>query len=286
MKEAALIFLLVLFTAFQSCSFLHDDVVVARAAGQELHRKDVVEQIPSGLSPQDSAAMAQAIIRSWAVARIVEKKTAEQLSEDDKDVKRELEEYKNALLRYRFEQKFIESHLDTIVTEQQILEHYEANKSGYALSAPIVKAKCFRLPQKSREREKICKLLKSDDEDEVAELMEMGQRAACSYTDYGGKWTSVVDLARSFGMDYGSFLANKDKNSFVTILDEQSEENIIYIIELIGYGKIPPVEYCENDIKEVIISRRRYDIAKNLERALLEEAVQNGEFETYELTEE
>lgn len=270
--------------ASQSCSFVRDDVVLATAAGKKLHRKDVVEQIPSGLSSQDSAAMAENIIHAWAIARLVEKKMAESLSNVDKDVNRELEEYRNALLRYRFEQKFIQTHLDANVTREQILEHYEANKSAYALSAPIVKVRCFRLPQKSRQRDLIFKLLKAEGEDDIAELCDLGQKPACSYVDYGDKWISVVDLARNYGMDYGTFLAKEDK-SFIVFLDEQSEENIIFIVDRVGFGKIPPVEYCENDIKEVIISRRRYELSKNLERNLLEEASQNGEYEIYGNTE-
>lgn len=285
MKNTTLIFIAALLTVLQSCSFLHDDVVVAFAAGEKLHRKDVAKQIPPGLSPADSTAMAEDIVKSWVLSRIVEKKAEQQLSDSDKDVGRELEEYKNALLRYRFEQKFIESHLDTTVTHQQILEHYEANKATYTLSVPIVKARSFRLPQKSRERDAICTLLKSGGEDDVAELYELGQRPACAYSDFGGRWLNVVDLARSFGMDYGSFLAKKDKDSFVVILDEQSEENLIYLAEQIGFGKTPPVEYCEKDIKELIVSRRRYELSKNLEKELLEEAARNGEFEIYETEE-
>jgi len=285
MRCALLCVLLCTSAAMQSCSFLHDDEVVASVAGENLHKKDVLKQIPSGLSAEDSTAMAKSIINSWAVARIIEKKAKEDLSHGEKDVKQELEEYKNALLRYRFEQRYIETHLDTTVTREQVLAHYEANKSALALSAPIMKVRCFRLPQKSRDRDKICKLLKADGEDDIAELVELGQKPARGYADYGGKWVSVVDLARGFGMDYGTFLAKKNQDSFVVILDEQSEENIIFIVDQVGFGKIPPVEYCENDIKEVIVSKRRYELSKNLDRDLLDEAAKNGEFEIYESNE-
>ena len=43
-------------------------------------------------------------------------------------------------------------------------------------------------------------------------------------------------------------------------------------------GKIAPLEYCQEDIRNVIISSRRQDILLNLEQDLLKDARENGEF--------
>jgi hypothetical protein len=46
-------------------------------------------------------------------------------------------------------------------------------------------------------------------------------------------------------------------------------------------GKIAPLEYCQEDIKNVIISSRRQEILVNLEQDLLKDARENGEFVIY-----
>ena len=46
-------------------------------------------------------------------------------------------------------------------------------------------------------------------------------------------------------------------------------------------GKIAPLEYCAEEIKDIIISTRRQNLVMNLERDLLNEALENGEFVIY-----
>ena len=53
---------------------------------------------------------------------------------------------------------------------------------------------------------------------------------------------------------------------------------LTYISAMTQKGKIAPLEYCQEDIRNVIISSRRQDILLNLEQDLLKDARENGEF--------
>ena len=264
-----------------SCAFLHDDEVVAKVGGKKLYRSQVLKFIPAGVSSQDSAALARQYIYSWAGELIMNAMADKQLSKKEKDVSREMEEYRSSLLKYRYEQHYIEDRLDTVVTEEQITSHYENNRQLYKLSVPIVKAGYIRIPAGSPVKDKLKKMMSSDDEDVLKELDSLSFTLADKYTTYSGQWIDIVVLARDFGMDYGTVLSAR-KGDFIELEDEAGMEHIAYLREYIGGGKVPPLDYCEDKIKDVIIGQRKYVLSSTLEKDLLEDAQNRGIFEIYE----
>lgn len=261
---------------------MHDDEVIAVAEGDKLFRQDVVALLPGGLSPQDSAAAADRIIQEWALEKVIARRIEQDLPSEEKDISREIEEYRNSLLRFRFEQSYIRSHLDTVVTEEQIQEYYGHHSSLSKLGAPILKARVFRIPPKSRERDEIRRMLKEGGEDDIAELRALGQRPACSYTDFDGRWVSAPDMVRRYGFDLSTQLSAAAAGTFITLKDEQSEEVIIYLIDVVDEGKAAPVEYCRELMKESILSERKRSLTGSLSQDLLKEAAAKGEYEVYE----
>ena len=64
-----------------------------------------------------------------------------ELSKSEKNVDKELEDYRRSLLKYRYEQKYVNQRLDTAVTDAQIEKYYEAHIETFKLSLPIAKAR-------------------------------------------------------------------------------------------------------------------------------------------------
>lgn len=141
------IFIVLLFIALPSCKaidgfihdFIHDDEIVAKAGIYELYVSDVTSQIPHGLSPEDSLAMANQIITAWAEDKVLLDMADHKLSKKEKDVTKELTEYKESLLKYRYEQRYINERLDTVVTADQVNKYYQEHKKKFILDAPIAK---------------------------------------------------------------------------------------------------------------------------------------------------
>ena len=94
----------VVLPALSSCraisSFLGSDDVVAVVGSDKLYREDIESLIPKGLSSEDSLRLASQYINSWASDRVYLKIAEEQLSKSEKDVTKELEEYRRSLLKY------------------------------------------------------------------------------------------------------------------------------------------------------------------------------------------
>lgn len=267
--------------AFCSCVFLHDDRVVARVYSKKLYESQVLKFIPPGSSPEDSAALARQYINAWAGELIMNAMADKQLSKKEKDVTKELEEYRTALLKYRYEQHYIEDRLDTVVTDEQIAAHYENNAKLYTLDVPIVKGAYIRIPAGSPNKDMLKKMMSSKKDEDRILLDSLSFTLADKYTRYSDKWIDIVVLARDFGMDYGTLLGAR-RGDFIELEDEQGMEHVAYIGGFIGGGKVPPLEYCEEKIRDVIIGQRKYVLSSTLEQALLDDALEHGTFEIYE----
>lgn len=267
--------------ALASCSFLHDDQVVAKVEGKKLYKSEVVKYVPHGLPKEDSLALANQYIKAWAAELIMNAMADQQLTKKEKDVSRELEDYKSSLLKYRYEQKYIADRLDTAVTDNQIEEHYRSNPNLYVLSVPIVKARYMRLPKASSMKDDLVKLLPGKNDGDLILLDSLSRTYADKYIDYGDEWIDIVALSREYGVDYGTLLGAMDE-CFIDVVDEQGTDHIAYITDYMRGGSVAPIEFCREKIREMIVSQRKYALSRALEQDLLDDALKKGNFVVYE----
>ena len=57
--------------------------------------------------------------------------------------------------------------------------------------------------------------------------------------------------------------------------------NIAYVSDMINAGEALPIEYCEADIKSILVGVRRHRLVSTLEQDLLEDAREKGRFVIY-----
>lgn len=281
MKSVKTFILIALACITASCSLVTYDEVVAKVGRHRLHKGEVEQYIPAGISREDSIAFAQKYIKAWAGEMIIGDMAMTQLSKAERDITREMQEYKNALLKFRYEQRYIADRLDTLVSDAQVEKYYNENQKVFTLKMPIAKVCYLRIPQSSPMKDQLKKMLESDSEDDIDALDSLARTFASKYTRYNDKWVDMVTLARDFGTDYGSLIA-QIKDSYIDIVDEQGMEHIAYLVTYIPSGKIPPVDYCAEKIRSVIIGQRKHLLEANLEQDLLDDALKKGNFIIYE----
>lgn len=140
--------------ALPSCkaisSLIHDGEVVARLGDHKLYRSELDDVIPKGTSPEDSVNLANLYINSWVKDKAFLDIAQQRLSKEEKDVSKELEAYRQSLLRYRYEQRYINERLDTTVSKKQIDEYYGSHKESFNWSGRSSKPVFMNIPKDSR----------------------------------------------------------------------------------------------------------------------------------------
>ncbi len=261
-------------------SFLGNDDIVAQVGKEKLYKSEVDALIPKDMSPEDSAMLVNRYINSWAADRVYLKIAEEQLSKSERDVTKELEDYRKSLLKYRYEQLYVNERLDTAVSIDHIEEYYQAHQDKFVLDRPVVKARFLNIAGDSPVLKQIRKRMSSSDANELVEADSLAFSSAVKFTTWSDSWIDIAVIAREYSMDYTDLLSKMSKG-WIENVDTTGYVKLTYISAMTQKGKIAPLEYCQEDIKNVIISSRRQEILVNLEQDLLKDARENGEFVIY-----
>ena len=274
----------IVLTMLASCRtisrFLHDDEIVAEVDDVVLYKSDLEKMLPSGLSKEDSLRLAAKYINSWASDQVFLSIAEEQLSKEEQDVTVELEEYRRALLRYRYEQLYVNERLDTSVSDDKVQQYYEEHVDKFILDRPVVKARFLSISSNSPLKDQIKKKMSSSESSDVLEADSLAYTSAKKFQTWNGKWIDINTLAVEFGMDNAALLA-KRKGKWIEVEDTTGVVCVAYIEEFKDKGEMAPIEYSTPIIKDMIVSVRKQDMINSLEQNLLEDARLNGKYKTY-----
>ena len=270
--------------ALTSCraisNFLRNEQVVAEVGSERLYRSDVDAVIPKGLPQEDSVRLVRQYINAWASDRVYLAIAEEQLSKTEKDVTKELEDYRKSLLKYRYEQLYVNERLDTAVSDDKVEEYYQAHKESFRLERPLVKARFLRIYTDSPMLENIRKKMSSSDANDLVEADSLAFSSAMMFTTWNDEWQDVIVLAREMGVAYDSVLGMMNKG-WIRLDDTTGVTNMAYVSEVLRAGEYAPVDYSTPRIKDIIISTRKQALISALEQDLLNDARQNGKFVIY-----
>lgn len=269
---------------FSSCrmfsSMLHDEKVVARVGSEILYDSEVSELIPKGTSPEDSLKLAMQYIDMWAMDRIYLDVAEAQLSKSEKDVSKELEDYRRSLLKYKYEHIYINERLDTTVTDNEIEAYYSEHSSEFKLKFPIVRARYMKIFRDSPDLAILKKKMSSYEDSDVWEADSLAYSSAVKFTTYSDKWIDLAVLVKDMDMDLASVL-NVKPETFLESYDLTGKLNVAYVSDKIEAGAIPPVEYCADMITDRLLSLRKHQLLTELEQDLLEDARAKGKLVIY-----
>ena len=258
-------------------SLVHDDQPVARVGKENLYRSEIEGRIPGMMSPEDSAGFAERYIRLWAMDRLYADVAEKQLSKSELDVSAELESYRRSLLRYRYEQRYLNDRLDTLISDRQISDYYEAHEADFTLREPLMKIRFVDIMKDSPDLDEILALMSSDGHGDLARADSLARVSALRYFDNSGSWMSASDLARYFGTSASEMLDAMDEDMIIIEPENRGDILAAYVCDMVESGTAP-LEYCTPVIRDIILSNRKHELLAALERDLLDEALDSKQF--------
>ena len=258
---------------------------IARVGDHVLYRQDIEKLLPQGISPEDSAAMVQQYVNTWALAHLKLMKAEEVLSAEEKDITAEVEDYRSNLLNYRFEHIYTEERLDTTVTDDEIRAYYESHRGNYKYPYIIAKARIITLSQNSPHYDAIKKTYAAEKEEDVEQLSELCQSYAERYEEFGGNWMAMPTIAKAVpGLDAESCeTIFRVGNKYIKVGD--GKDYFIFLTDKIPVGAFAPYEYCKQTIKDAILINRKQDLLSQLEQELLQEGIESQKLTIYDVDE-
>ena len=266
-------------TLFESVTKGEKVAQIGRAA---LYKTDIEKIIPKGISSQDSVALVKQYIDSWAIKQLMLQKAEEQLPKGDKDVAQLLEDYRMQLLVFRYENKFIEERLDTIVSVAEREEYYNVHQSSFEGKNGVFKGRLVKMQNSSPNLQVMRKLAQGREIDDLEALEQLAYNSAYKYSNYNNNWVDLGVVAREVGVSIMELQQVLAKQNVVAEVKDTVYTNLLQVLEYIAPGEITPFEYNSEKIKEIIISRRKQELLANLQRDILNDALTNNKLKIIE----
>jgi hypothetical protein len=269
--------------ALTSCNYLRaltNRDKVAKVGNRVLYERDLRKLIPAGTSSEDSAKMVQQYINSWALSNLLLMKAEKELSKPEKDVSEEVENFRKVLLGYRYENSYVETHLDTVITAEECQKYYEEHQNAFLCTEPVVRARIVGAAHSSVNYAEIKKNYNTDDPAEEESLRGLCQSSSESYDNFGGNYVSLESVAVAARVPEEECEALLKKGNSFSITGD-AFDFFVKVYEKHDTGEVSPYEFEEEKIKEAILSKRKQDLLETLERDLLDDAQNTHKFKIY-----
>ncbi|WP_167618570.1 hypothetical protein [Maribellus sediminis] len=264
-----------------ACSESVQEKPVAQVGSHYLYPSDISRIMPANTSKEDSAILAGDYINKWVKQELMIQKANENLSDDQKNLTRELEEYRNSLIIYRYKNELVKQRMDTVVTPEQIEAFYTANQQTFLLDRCIVKAVFIKIPSELANPEQLKEMVKDDSEEGQSELRDYCMQYAKNFEIALDSWIDFAVLNRNLPENIS------DPESFLTRnnLKEMDDSNYYYLVSIHDYmltNDLAPLEFVENNIKNLILNQRKIKFLRELENNIYTEGERQKKFKIYQ----
>ncbi len=254
--------------------------IIARVYESCLYEKDLKGLFNDNVSKEDSIQIVKSYTDKWIRKQLLLEKAELNLLPNQKDVENELNDYRSSLLIYKYEQQWIKQNLDTVVTDDEIQEYYDLYSSNFVLEENIVKALFIKIPNISPNLNQIKSWYKSDKKDELIKLESYCFEYAKKYDNFNEEWIPFNTIIKEIPFD----IANKDdflkRRNYIDAKDS-IYNYFIYIRDYKLKNEISPLSFIKENIKQIIINKRKLQLINELENNIYNDALNHGNYKIY-----
>ncbi len=253
---------------------------IARVNNTYLYIENIKDVVPQGISSKDSLERLKKYIDNWVRESLVIQKAEDNLTDEQKNVDKQLQDYRNSLITYIYEKELVKQKLDTVITNEEIEQYYNNNRNNFELKDNIIKVVYVKVNKKAPGINKLQKWYKSDnlkDRDLLAGYCH--QFAENFYLD-DNSWLLFDDLLKEIPIQTYNKELFLQNNRFVEVSDSMNS----YFLNIKGFkirNSISPLSFEKENIKNIILNKRKLQLVVKMKEDIYNDAANNNKIEIY-----
>lgn len=254
---------------------------VARVGDDFLFRSDLQNLVPNGTSKEDSIAIVKSFIDRWATQKLLFEAAELNLTNEKVDELNQLiKQYKVDLFTNAYLEELIIRKVDTIVSNDEINQYYEANKQFFKNPNELVKLRYINLVKENPKFDKIRAKFNSFTPKDKNELAEM----AIQFKSYAFNDSIWVDINQVY--EKLPFINADNKSKYVSNgmsyqFPDSTTVWMVKIKQVLPKDSPTPLQFLRPTIKQVIINKRKVELLQTIENEITNDAFKNNKYEIY-----
>jgi len=280
MRYLFLILLSILFAGCHQQTDKSTEQPVARVFNSYLYRNDLIGVIPAGIKGTDSASVVKDFIEKWVRNQLLLNKAEINLTDTEKDVNQQIENYRSSLLIYAYQQSYLQQKLDTIVNDNEIESYYKENHSNFVLGEPLMKGVFIIIPFGVPDIYKLRQWYRSEDAENIKKLEGYCFKYAKVYDHFNEGWVNLNEVLRMIPSDAAALEKSLQYRKYLEINDK-NYNYFLNVKEIAPEGTVTPFELVKNDIHNIILNKRKVKLIHELETSIYSDAQNREHFTIY-----
>lgn len=255
---------------------------VARVNNSFLYQDELSGIIPEGTDPADSIARVTTYINSWIRKQLVINEAMKNIDINEAEVARKVLDYRYSLIGYEYQNYYIKQNLNDSISDKEIQDYYKEGRDNFILKQNIIQGTFIKVPKEAPRTKRIKDLMYSNKEKDVAELKSYCLSFSAAYHLSDSSWIEFDKLA------VNSPLAEiPNKIQFLRSYNyyETNDTEFLYFLKIDAYkisDNVSPLEFVKQDIKNIILNKRKVELARKLEDDVYENAAKRNDFEVFD----
>lgn len=250
-----------------------DDRILVSVGDSSLTMSDVLPRIPSGLAPEDSAALFSAIVDAWVERLLLEDFGKENIEDMDR-INRLTAEYRSRLIAESY-RRSIRNKRSSKVIPDSVESYYQSHKSDLTLERPLVKGVFLKLPSDVSNLKQIRQWVFGGRPQDIDNLENNGLAEAYQYSFFQDRWidwqTVADQIPSRFDNPDGFVAANKN---FETT--HGGTTYLLHISSFMKSGQPMPMEFARPFVEEILDNQSAASYEQQLIERLYVQAKKDG----------
>jgi len=266
-----------------SCSLLpgmKQDAPVARVMDHYLYTSDLEHVLPDGISKKDSATLASRYVDTWIRDQLMLQQAELALTEEQKDFERQIAEYRRSLLVFSYRQKLLQQKMDTLVPAAEIENYYTENLGNFILSGDVIRGSYMKLPKDAPRMDEVRRWSWNNGEEELDQMEKYCLSYAEKFSDFNESWIYFSSLSDQLPMTISRPSSYLRYNRNIETSDSLYRY-MLHISDHLAEGETTPLELVEEDIRNIILNKRKIEFFQELDRSVYNEGVSKKQFELF-----
>ncbi len=265
-----------------SCGFFNKPIEkhpVAKVYDVFLYAEDIPKKIYLQKNKEDSISAVHNYIENWAYKMLLIKQA--QKNVDTAQINRLVQKYHEDLLTETYKNLLLQNYIDTLIPKDTLQAYYQKYAYYFKANQPILSVK-YLVTRKDNVKKDMFKKWFFSGKNQYEDSLIKNTKTITKM-NLSGKWFEIDKLKKEFRVFEHipeRYILKKSKKF---VLTDSLSLYLMFINNLVLQNETLPLDFVQNDLKQLILSKRKQQGLKHLEKDIKQEAIKKRHFKIYKI---
>ena len=255
-----------------------NDRLLAQVYNRSLYFSEVAPLVPEQGTKEDSARVINTYIDRWVKESLLMHE-AEKNVPKDLDIDELVRDYRASLIRHNYEKLLVELQLDSLITEQELVDYYTTNREEYKLKQPILRCFYLKVPKIAEGWDELKEWWKDPEAENYTKLVDYCSRNATLYMLKDSSWYELDRIVQQLPKNTLSESNYGSRKEIST--NDDNYRYLVRILETVPAQADAPISYVKDQITKVILHKRKIKLLDDKREEMFERESRRSNVKIY-----